>query len=211
MKKIILPLLLAVVSALPTHAQTILVVDVNGVFNNLIEVKTTINNINALREKYSDSLTTMGNDLTKLTTEAGTLQTQADNTTNLPAERDAYRTQLTAVSAKIDKAKADMQTFYQQGSNQLTQYQQTLVQEQMAKITTAVKGIADKKKASLVLNSSALGLVTPVIYSDGKTATDITKEVTDELNADATVAAPAAAVGTLPTLNPAPAASSATK
>ncbi len=227
MKKIIIPILIAVASALPMHAQTVLVVDISGVFNNLIEVKAKLQQINATTETYRTYLNNQGADLQKLQTEADQLQQQADNPANLQDSRDAYRKQAASVNDQITKEKTDIQSFYQNSQNVIQTNQQTLVQEQLEKIKTAVKGIAEKKKASLVLNSSALGMLAPVLYSDGKTTIDVTKDVLDELNADATAAAAANPASTtapagasLPSLMPTtgtdttatkPAASSATK
>jgi len=201
MKKILLSALLAVASVLPMHAQSILVVDVSGVFNNLIEVKAEINKMNSTADTYRNYLNSQGQALLDMQNKATALQTQAENPANLPESRDAYRAQLTTANADVEKKKQEIQSFYTQSNNLIQTNQQTLVQTQLDKIKAAVAEIAAKKKATLVLNSSALGMLAPVVYSD-KGTMDVTDEVLKTLNDAATAAAPAAATTAAPVAAP---------
>jgi outer membrane protein len=208
MKKIILPILIAVASVLPMHAQNILVVDVAGVFNNLIEVKAQLQKINGTTESYRTYLNQQGQQLLDLQNKADALQKQADNTANLQDSRDAYRAQFNAAIADVNTKKAAIQSFYTQSQDLLNKSQQALVQTELDKIRAAVQDIALKRKATLVLNASPnLLMVDPVVYSD-KASMDITDDVVKELNDAATAAAPAMSAGTAtspaPTMTPTP-------
>jgi Skp family chaperone for outer membrane proteins len=196
MKKLLIPALIAVASVLPMHAQTILVIDVSGVFNNLIQVKATLQQINNTTETYKGYLQSAGQDLTNLQKKANDLQTQMENPANLQESRDAYRSQFATASTDVDTEKLKIQNFYQQSNDVIQKANQDLLQTQLEKIKVAVQGIAEKRKASLVLNSSALGMLASVIYSDK--SMDITTDVLNELNADATAGAPAAATTETP-------------
>ncbi len=226
MKKILIPALVAVLSTLSMHAQTILVVDVNGVFNNLTEVKETLVKINGLTNQYKDYLTTHGQMLKDLQTKAQSIQAVMSSSNTSPAALDAERSQLNEVTAEMEKENTNIQAFYQQSNDLITKQQQALVSTELDKIKTAVSEIAKQKNATLVLNSSALGMLAPVVYS-GDTKSDISDAVTKQLNDDYTklagaTSAPAADTGTMaspamtPTAKPAagsakPAMGSATK
>jgi outer membrane protein len=201
MKKILLSALLAVASVLPMHAQTILVVDVSGVFNNLIEVKAELNKMNSTADTYRNYLNSQGQALLDMQNKATALQTQAENPANLPESRDAYRAQFTTANADMEKKKQEIQSFYTQSNDLIQKNQQALVQSQLEKIKAAVADIAAKKKATLVLNSSALGMLAPVVFND-KSTMDITDDVLKTLNDAATAAAPAAAAAPAPMAAP---------
>ncbi len=193
MKKILLPILVACALALPLRGQTILVIDVNGVFNNLTEVKSEIEKLKIAVSQYNDFLAEQAKGLQDLQGKVNLLQQQAENPALTQEGRDALKKQFTDQASALDNQK---QQFLrdQQTSQTLVQQKQTqLVQTELQKIHDQVTLIAEKRKASLVLNKSDNGLVSSVIYSDK--SFDISSEVQDALNkaAEATATAPAAA------------------
>ncbi|HTB64348.1 MAG TPA: OmpH family outer membrane protein [Opitutales bacterium] len=216
MKKILIPALVAVLSTLSMHAQSILVVDVNGVFNNLTEVKETLVKINNLTNQYKDFLTTHGQALQDLQNKANSITALMNAPLTSNDTRDNERQQLNEVTADMEKERSLIQSFYQQSNDLITKQQQALVTSELDKIKTAVSTIADQKHATLVLNSSALGMLAPVVYSGDKMS-DISDAVTKQLNDDYTKLAGASAAPadtgtmTLPAMTPTakPAASTA--
>ncbi len=215
MKKILLPILIAIASALPVHAQNILVVDVSNVFNNLFELKVEMNKLKVTTDSYSNFLQQQGQVLATMKQKAIELDQQAKNQANLPDSQKLYEGQYYDELNQIDTKTKDIQQFYNQSSDLVQKKQQEIVQVELDKMKVVVKEIAQKQKASYVLNSSPLGMISPVIYANDDKSMDITDTVLKAMNDKyiaeggvAPTATPAAttapALSTTPALTPAP-------
>ena len=202
MKKILLPLLLALASAMPAHAQNILVVDVSNVFNNLFELKTEMNKLKVTTDSYSNFLQQQGQALAAMQQKANELEAQSKNPANLPDSQKLYEGQWYDQLTAIDNKKKEIQQFYNQSSDLVNKKQQEIVQIELDKMKTVVKDLATKQKASFVFNSSPLGMISSVIYSSDDKSIDITdtvlKSMNDKFIAEGGVA-PAATPATMPT------------
>jgi len=194
MKKILLPILIACVSALPTQAQTILTVDVSNVFNNLKEVQTEIAKLNSAADEYrnflQDKITKINADQKKV----DDLVAQSQNEAILQDSRDTYKKEAIAQNQVLNQEKTDAQNFQTNSNQVMTQSQDDLVKSELEKIRTVVKQIATDKKASVVLNSSNLNMLSSVLFASP--TEDITQDVVNKLNSDyaATNPAPAPAM-----------------
>ena len=206
MKKILIPILIALVSALPMRAQNILVIDVSNVFNNLFELKNEMNKLTTKRDTYSGYLNQQGQVLQQMLVKAQELETQAKNPALTTESRQAFESQWADQQQLIDKRKLDIQQFYQNSSDDINKGQQQIVQMELDKLKAVVKDIAVQKKATLVLNTSPLGIVSSVVYNSDDKALDITEAVLAKLNKDYTDAGgvqPASTTPAMPTLTPA--------
>src|SRR5580704_2327963 len=163
MKKILLPILIACVSALPTQAQTILTVDVSNVFNNLKEVQTEIAKLNSAADEYrnflNDKITKINADQKKV----DDLVAQSNNEAILQDSRDTYKKEAIAENQVLNSEKTDAQNFQTNSNQVMTQSQDDLVKSELEKIRTVVKQIAADKKATIVLNSSNLNMLSSVL------------------------------------------------
>jgi Skp family chaperone for outer membrane proteins len=191
MKKILLPILIACVSALPTQAQTVLTVDVSNVFNNLKEVQTEIAKLNSAAEEYRNFLQDR---VTKIQTDQKKVEdlvAQSNNQAILQDSRDTYKKEAIAQDQILNTEKAEAQQFQTQSNGVIQERQDGLVKAELDKIRTVVKQIAADKKASIVLNSSNLNMLSSVLFTAA--SVDVTQDVVTKLNADYAAAAPAAA------------------
>jgi Skp family chaperone for outer membrane proteins len=190
MKKILLPIIIACVSALPTQAQTVLTVDVSAVFNNLKEVQTEIAKLNTAADEYrtylQDRVTKIQADQKKV----DDLVAQSSNEAILQDSRDQYKKEAIAQNQTLNQEKSDAQQFQTQSNGVIQERQDGLVKSELEKIRTVVKQIAADKKASIVLNASNLNMVSAVLFSSS--TVDVTQDVVTKLNADYAAAAPAA-------------------
>jgi Skp family chaperone for outer membrane proteins len=193
MKKILLPILIACVSALPAQAQTILTVDVANVLNNLKEVQTEIAKLNTAADEYrsylQDQVTKINTDQKKV----DDLVSQSSNEAILQDSRDQYKKEAITQNEALNQEKSDAQKFQTQSNSVIQQKQDDLVKSELEKIKTVVKQIAADKKASVVLNSSNLNLATSVLFTTP--TLDITQDVVNKLNADYAATNPAPAMG----------------
>ncbi len=191
MKKILLPILIACVSALPAQAQTVLTVDVSAVFNNLKEVQTEIAKLNTAADEYrtylQDRVTKIQGDQKKV----DDLVAQSTNEAILQDSRDTYKKEAISQNQALNQEKVDAQNFQTQSNSVIQGRQDDLVKSELEKIKTVVKQIAADKKASVVLNSSNLNMLSSVLFAAAPV--DITQDVVTKLNADYAAMAPAAA------------------
>jgi Skp family chaperone for outer membrane proteins len=191
MKKILLPIIIACVSALPMQAQTVLTVDVSAVFNNLKEVQTEIAKLNTAADEYrtylQDRVTKIQADQKKV----DDLVAQSTNEAILQDSRDTYKKEAIAQNQVLNQEKADAQQFQTQSNGVIQERQDGLVKSELEKIRTVVKDIAADKKASVVLNASNLNMLSSVLFTSA--SVDITQDVVTKLNADYAATAPAAA------------------
>jgi Skp family chaperone for outer membrane proteins len=187
MKKILLPILVACALALPVRGQTILVIDVNGVFNNLTEVRAQLDKMKVAVDQYNNYLTEQAKNLQDLQNKVNALQAESQNQALTQEGRDSlhknYMEQAASLDSQVTQFKKDQQT----SSNIIQNAQTTLIQTELKKIRDQVALVAEKKKAALVLNKSDNGLVTAVAYNDK--SLDISTEVQDALNAAAAASA----------------------
>jgi outer membrane protein len=191
MKQTLLTLLCAAALALPAQAQNtpaILVVDVGAVFNGYSEAQAAQMRFQNAVEKANNEITDMVQQATALGKQAQDLETKANNSALTQDARDGYKKQLDDISAQFQRAQVNIQSYKQTMEQQLQERRQAIVQQQFNTIKDSVVQVAQKRKASLVLNSSGLA----VVYSDP--TMDITKDVLQALNA-AAAAAPGASTG----------------
>ncbi len=220
MKKILLPALIAIVSVLPTHAQTILVVDVSNVMNNLFELKNEMNKLKVTTDSYSAYLQQQGQALLAMQQLANEKEAQSKNPANMPDSQKLYESQWYDHLAAIDNKKKELQDFYNKSTDLVQKRQQEIVQIELDKMKSVVKDMAVKQKASLVLNSAPLGMISSVVYSNDSmdVSSAILKQLNDKYIADGGVeptpsptSMPApAATTTAPTITPAPTMSAGT-
>jgi len=200
MKKFLLPVLIACLSALPTQAQTVLTVDVSNVFNNLKEVQTEIAKLNTAADEYRGFLTDRSNKLKAEKTKLDELVAQSQNQAITTDSRDTFQKEAVQQNQLFQQDYADAQKIEADSNSAIKDRQDSLVKAELEKIRTVVKQIAAEKKASVVLNSSDLVMLSSVLYTSS--TVDITQDVVAKLNADyaatapAASAAPAAASGT---------------
>ncbi len=188
MKKLLLPILLACAVAMPVRAQSILVIDVNGVFNGLTEVQTEIAKMKSAVDEYNSYLNDQTKVIIDMQTKVQQLQQQADNPVNTPESRETFKRQASEQAAILDSKRREIASFQQTCNNVIQQQQESLVSTQLGKIRDDVKTIAAKRHANLVVNKSNMGMISSVIYNDD--TMDISTEVRDDLN-KAAAAAPA--------------------
>ncbi len=204
MKKILIPMLVACVLALPVHAQSILVIDVNGVFNNLTEVKGEIDKMKVVVGQYNDYLSQQAKEITDLQGKVNVLQQETENQALTQEARAGLTKELGDQSADLDSKRQEFVRDQQLSSNIVQNAQQKLIQLELGKIRDQVAIVAAKRKASLVLNKSDIGLVSSVLYSDK--AFDISDDVQDALNKAAQTSNDTSA---LPQMPPPPSATAA--
>jgi len=204
MKKILIPIIAVVASVIPAHAQNILVVDVYSVFTNLIEFKEGQKSINDLTTQYQDYLKTQSQVLTDLRGKAQGVQLILNDPASDPSAKASAQSQLNTLNAQIEQETQTIQSFYTQSNDLITRTSQQLANKELTRISAAVKDIADKRKATLVINSaSVFGLQNTVVYANDA-SNDITKDVITKLNDETTAAAssgtatPAATTDLLP-------------
>lgn len=197
MKKLLLPILLACAVAMPVRAQSILVIDVNGVFNGLTEVQTEIAKMKSAVDEYNSYLNDQTKVIIDMQTKVQQLQQQADNPVNTPESRETFKRQASEQAAILDSKRREIASFQQTCNNVIQQQQETLVSTQLGKIRDDVKSIAAKRHANLVVNKSNMGMISSVIYNDDNM--DISTEVRDDLN-KAAAAAPASTAAPMPAL-----------
>jgi Skp family chaperone for outer membrane proteins len=191
MKKILLPIIIACVSVLPTQAQTTLTVDVSAVFNNLKEVQTEIAKLNTAADEYR---TYLQDRVTKIQTDqkkVDDLVAQSTNEAILQDSRDTYKKEAISENQALNQEKVDAQNFQTQSNSVISGRQDDLVKSELEKIRTVVKQIAADRKASLVLNSSNLNMLSSVLFASP--TVDITQDVVTKLNADYAATNPAPA------------------
>ncbi|MGA2052253.1 MAG: OmpH family outer membrane protein [Opitutales bacterium] len=191
MKQTLLTLLCAAALVLPAQAQNtpvILVVDVGAVFNGYSEAQAAQMRFSNAVEKANNEITDMVQQATALGKQAQDLDTKASNTALTQDARDGYKAQLADVTKQFQSAQVNIQSYKTTMEQQLQERRQAIVQQQFNVIKDAVIQVAQKRKATLVLNSSGLA----VVYSDP--SMDITKDVLQTLNA-AAASAPGASTG----------------
>jgi len=196
MKKLLLPILIACVSALPMQAQTVLTVDVSNVFNNLKEVQTEIAKLNSAASEYQTFFQDKVNKIQAMEKQVNDLVTQSSNEAILQDSRDQYKKEAITQNNALNALKVDAQNFQTSSNDLIKGRQDDLVRVELDKIRTVVKGIAAEKKASIVLNASNLNMFTSVLFS--ASTVDVTQEVVTKLNADYAAAAAAAPAATAP-------------
>jgi Skp family chaperone for outer membrane proteins len=191
MKKILLPILIACISALPTQAQTVLTVDVSSVFNNLKEVQTEIAKLNTAAEEYRSYLQDKVTKIQGMQKQVDDLVAQSQNQAILQDSRDEYKKEANTQNTALNQLKIDAQQFQTQSNQVITDKQDALVKQELEKIRTVVKQLAADKKASIVLNASNLNMLSSVLFTSA--SVDITQDVVTKLNADYAAMAPAPA------------------
>jgi hypothetical protein len=196
MKKILLPILLACALALPAHAQNILVIDVNNVFNGLTEVQTEIAKMKSAVDEYNGYLNDQTKVIIDMQNRVQSLQQQSENPVNTPEARETFKRQASDQAAIFESKRRDIATFQTTSNNVIQQAQETLVKTQLDKIRAEVASIAAKRKAVLVLNKANMGMISSVIFSED--SNDISNEVRDNLNKAA--ASSASAMPNLPSV-----------
>jgi Skp family chaperone for outer membrane proteins len=185
MKKTLLTLLCAAALVSSASAQTtpsapvILVVDVGAVFNSFSDAQAAQLKFQSAVEEANKQITDMLSDGQAMAKKAQDLQANVNNTALTQDARDQYKKQYDDLQTDMQQKEVEIAQFKQTTEQTLSTRRSAIVQAEFDKIRLAVVEVAHQRGATLVLNSSGLG----VVYSDP--SMDITKQVLENLNAGA--------------------------
>ncbi|MDR2778871.1 MAG: OmpH family outer membrane protein [Puniceicoccales bacterium] len=155
--------------------QKILSVDVQKVFENYENAKVVQAAFSEAVQAADKELKEMGDALTKLQEEIGTLSERTENTALLDSVREKSRLEAEEKTEALRVKEGEFIQFRQDLDRKLTERRKKEITEQYKAIECATASVAKIKKADIVLNK-----IPGTLYVDD--SLDITQLVIDELN-----------------------------
>lgn len=179
MKKKLLFLFALMGSVAALHAEfRVLTVDMGEIYNNYYRAQEAQSKFNSSVENAQEEIRKMIDEGRTMAEEFQELMAKANNPAYTEDAREKYGKQAEELQQQIRRKETEVNNFKQQADQQLAARRQSTLNLHLDEIKLAVKQVAQRQGADMVLNSNGLGIV---YFQE---SSDITQSVLDILNAD---------------------------